>query len=85
MCNKHVKHQFFICCAPSTLLVGTHADKIHSDQEVQNKKKVVSRLVRRRAEEIGVANILCPEFLIVNAKQMEDCDRVKRKYITLSH
>ena len=69
----------------STLLVATHVDKIHSDQEVQDKKKVVSRLVRCRAEEIGVANILCPKFLVVNAKEMEDCETVKRKYVRLLH
>ncbi len=62
---------------PSTLLVATNNDLLHSDDEVTRRKTTVYRQVRRRAEELGLAKVLYKEFVSVNATVDADNDKVR--------
>lgn len=77
----HAVDHFFPSALRSTLMVATHTDKIHNDKEVKKRMQCVNRSIRRRAEELGLSEVLCEDFIDVNATDEDDCNKVKCMFV----
>ncbi len=71
----------FFLTSCSTLMVATSKDMLHNDEEVTKRKTNVSRQVKRRAEELGLAKVLSKEFIDVNATVDDDNMKVRSEFL----
>ncbi len=61
-------------------MVATNKDMLHNDEEVTKRKRNVSRQIKRRAEELGLAKVLSKEFVDVNATVDDDNMKVRSEF-----
>ncbi len=81
MMNIILMLSFFHTC--STVLVATNKDLLHNDDEVERRKTIVYRQVRRRAEELGLAKVLDEGIIDVNATVDDENNKVRSELPSL--
>lgn len=68
----------------NVILVGTHKDEL-SQGELNERKKYIEQTTMAYAEEVGIADCICPGMECIDAKSDSDCNRLRQRLIELIH
>ena len=70
------------CKGKRVIMVGTHKDKLNQGK-LKETKKNLEKITMGYAESIGVAGAICPGMECINARDIDDCQRLQKRIIEL--